>query len=87
MGLDATAMLGHITGGTTAYLVEFLPIGLFVAGVVLALGIMRELIDYFVDLNNYNNVMKLNNDALNAPQYRDFSSYRKWRKNYDNDVL
>lgn len=66
MGLDAQSMVDVIVGGTSGYLVEFLPIGVFIIGITLAFRIMSELIELFVDLRGYRN--------------SDYSSFREYRK-------
>jgi len=47
MGLDATEMVSIIAEGTTGYFAEFAPILLFMAGIILAFGIMGYLVDLF----------------------------------------
>lgn len=49
MDLDATTMVTIIAGGTTDYLAEFMPIFTFVAGILIAFGIMYLLVDMLLN--------------------------------------
>jgi hypothetical protein len=50
--LDATAIVGEITTGTGAYLVEYAPLFLFAGGFVLALGVITWLISLLMGRKN-----------------------------------
>jgi len=50
MGFDAETMVGYITSGTSDYLVEFLPVGAFITGLILAFVVGDYLVGLFSDL-------------------------------------
>lgn len=87
MGLDATEMVATIASGTTGYFAEFMPILVFVAGIVLAFGIMEWLISLFLDLQDYKyqrNMFENMGTDVSDTKYRDFKTWRKYR---DDDTI
>jgi len=68
MGLDAQAMVDVIVSGTTGYLVEFLPVGAFIAGLVLAFVVGEWLIELLADLYHYKKYS--GGDGVSFSQYR-----------------
>lgn len=77
MGLDSQEMVDVIVGGTTGYLVEFLPIGAFIIGLVLAFGIMEWLVMLFVDIQQYKR-------EVGESSTVDFAT---WKKNRNGDTI
>jgi len=47
MGLDYAEAVTIIAGGATGYFAEFMPIFVFLAGILIAFGVMSMLIDAF----------------------------------------
>lgn len=64
MGLDSQLMVDNIVSGTTGYLVEFLPVGAFVIGLVLAFGVMSWLIELISDIREYRQYMRNDRDGM-----------------------
>ncbi len=80
MGLDAETMVATIAGGASGYLVEFLPIGAFVVGLVLAFGVMEWLIERFEDFGEFKKWRSMNYERSEFWEI-DYDHWRKeWRK-------
>lgn len=82
MGLDYNEAVSIIVAGTSSYLVEFLPIGAFVCGILIAFWVMSELIDLILWVRDRNSGVWDRDGGSES-----FSDWKEYRRNRARDVF